>query len=63
MKVSLEYEFTEDELAAIANHLGEATIDAEGVRDFMQNAIGEAMEHAVVEHQAAMNDPSSNTGP
>lgn len=57
MKVYLEWDFTEEELAAVANHLGEKTADAGNVRDFMANAVRDATEYAVVELRAAKDDP------
>jgi hypothetical protein len=63
MKVNLEREFNDEELAAIANHLGEATVDADDVLDFIMNAVSGAIDNAIVEHRAAQNDPSTSVGP
>lgn len=63
MKVIVEWDFSKEELIAIANHLGEATVDEGHVRDFVQNAVRDAVDHAIVEHEAAVNDPSANIGP
>jgi hypothetical protein len=63
MKVNLEWEFNDEELAAIANHLGEATVDAHNVLDFIKNAVSDAIESAIVEYRAAQNDPSTSVGP
>jgi hypothetical protein len=50
-------------MAAIGNHLGEEQVDAAGIKDFLQIAVREAVERAIVERRASDNDPSSNTGP
>lgn len=63
MKVELSWDFNDDELAAMANHLGEAKVDADGVRAFLQVAVNEALDRALVEREALINDPSTNTGP
>ena len=57
MKVYLEWDFTEEALSAVANHLGENTADASNVRDFMANAIRDAVEYAIVELRAAQGKP------
>jgi|HubBroStandDraft_4_1064222.scaffolds.fasta_scaffold2154123_2 hypothetical protein len=63
MKVEVSWEFSEEEMAAIGNHLGEEKVDREGIKDFLQIAVREAVERAIVERNASDNDPSSNTGP
>jgi hypothetical protein len=63
MKVSLEWEFNDEGLAAIANHLGEATVDADNVLDFIKNSVSDAIDNAIVEHRAEKNDPSTSVGP
>ena len=63
MKVEVSWEFSEEEMAAIGNHLGEEKVDREGIKDFLQIAVREAVERAIVERKASDNDPSSNTGP
>ena len=63
MKIEVSWEFSEEEMAAIGNHLGEEKVDREGIKDFLQIAVREAVERAIVERNASDNDPSSNTGP
>lgn len=63
MKIEVSWEFSEEEMAAIGNHLGEEKVDREGIKDFLQIAVREAVERAIVERKASDNDPSSNTGP
>ena len=63
MKIKFSWEFSEEEMAAIGNHLGEEKVDREGIKDFLQIAVREAVERAIVERNASDNDPSSNTGP
>jgi hypothetical protein len=63
MKVEVSWEFSKEEMAAIGNHLGEEKVDREGIKDFLQIAVREAVERAIVERNASDNDPSSNTGP
>jgi hypothetical protein len=63
MKIEVSWEFSEEKMAAIGNHLGEEKVDREGIKDFLQIAVREAVERAIVERKASDNDPSSNTGP
>ena len=63
MKVDFSWEFSDEELAAIANHLGETEMNADHVKDFLQITVRDALERAIVECKAMVNDPSSNTGP
>ncbi|MGC1296663.1 MAG: hypothetical protein WA869_16630 [Alloacidobacterium sp.] len=63
MKIEFSWEFSEEEMAAIGNHLGEEQVDAAGIKEFLQIAVREAVERAIVERKASDNDPSSNTGP
>jgi hypothetical protein len=63
MKVNLEWEFNDEERAAVANHLGEPTVDADSLLDFIKNAVSDAINNALVEHRAAKNDPSTSVGP
>jgi hypothetical protein len=58
MKVFLEWDFNEEELEAVANHLGEKIADAGNVLDFMANAVRDAIRYAVVELRAANDDRS-----
>jgi hypothetical protein len=50
-------------LAAIAGHLGKPKVDDDDLRGFLKAALREAVGHAMVEHEAAEDDPSSNSGP
>jgi hypothetical protein len=63
MKVDFSWEFSDEELAAIGNHLGETEVNANHINDFVQIAVRDALERAIVERKASVNDPSSNTGP
>ena len=63
MKVDFSWEFTDEELVAIGNHLGETEMNADHVKDFLQIVVRDALERAIVERKAMVNDPSSNTGP
>ncbi|WP_158749071.1 hypothetical protein [Acidobacterium sp. S8] len=63
MKVEFTWEFSEEEVVAIGNHLGEEHVDTARIKDFLQIAVREAVERAMVERKASENDPSSNTGP
>jgi hypothetical protein len=63
MRVEFSWEFEEDELAAIASHLDKTKVDDDDVREFLKAIIKEAIDRALVEHEAAENDPSTNTGP
>jgi hypothetical protein len=63
MKVDFSWEFSDEELAAIGNHLGETEVNANHIKDFLQIAVRDALERAIVERKAWVNDPSSNTGP
>ena len=63
MKVDCSWEFSDEELAAIGNHLGETEVNANHVKDFLQIAVRDALERAIVERKAWINDPSSDAGP
>lgn len=39
MRVDFSWEFSDEELAAIANHLGETEMNADHVKDFLQIAV------------------------
>jgi hypothetical protein len=38
-------------------------MEADGVREFVQIAVNEALDRALIEHEASVNDHSTNTGP
>jgi hypothetical protein len=63
MKVEFSQDFKDDELEAIAHHLGKEKVDDDDLRGFLKTVVKEAIDHALVEHEAFENDPSSNTGP
>jgi hypothetical protein len=63
MRIDFSWEFNENELAAIAGHLGKPKVDDDDLRGFLKAALREAVGHAMVEHEAAEDDPSSNSGP
>lgn len=63
MKVNLQWEFSDEDLMAVANHLGKEWVDDDDVRDFMREVMREAMARVDVEHEAAENDPSTPVGP
>jgi hypothetical protein len=63
MKVEFSWDFKDEELAAIAGHLDKPKVDDDDVRGFLKRIVKEAIDRSLVEHEAAENDPSTNTGP
>jgi hypothetical protein len=63
MRIEFSWDFKENELAAIAGHLGKAKVDDDDVRSFLKTIVKESIDRVLVEHEAAENDPSRNTGP
>jgi hypothetical protein len=63
MRIDFSWEFSENEQAAIAGRLGKPKVCDDDLRAFLKAAVRDAVGHAVVEHEAAVNDPSTNTGP
>ena len=63
MRIDFSWEFNENEQAAIAGRLGKETVDDDDLRGFLKTIVKEAIDRAMVEHEAAENDPSTNTGP
>jgi uncharacterized membrane-anchored protein YjiN (DUF445 family) len=59
MRIEFSWEINDEDLVAIASHLGKTTADDDDVRRFLNEAIADALENVMVEYEAAMNDPST----
>ena len=50
-------------MAAIASHLGKTNVNDDDIRGFLKTAVRDAIEDAMVEYEAAMNDSSTRVVP
>jgi len=63
MRIEFSWEFKAEDLEAIAAHLGKAKVDDDDMRSFMRTAVSDAVEDAMLEYEAAINDPDTRVTP
>jgi hypothetical protein len=63
MRIEFAWEFKDEDLAAIAAQLGKANVNDDDIRGFLKTAVRDAIEDAMVEYEAAMNDSSTRVVP
>jgi hypothetical protein len=63
MRIEFSWEFKDEDLAAIAGHLGKTNVNDDDIRGFLKTAVRDAIEDAMVEFEAAMNDSSTRVVP
>jgi hypothetical protein len=63
MRIKFNAELGDDEVKAIAVHLGKAWVGDEDIRGFLNQGVQDAIEHVMTEYKAVLNDPKEEPTP